>query len=115
MGYERWHWRIYNVQWRLFSLMMVFVGVGFLLSAVFEAFGWLPPSYGKSVWWYAVLGLVVSLVGLMLLRRRTYRPDLGDVSWWAGKAGNYKRASAPDRSQRSWWTGDPKTRSFGHS
>jgi hypothetical protein len=43
---------------------------------------------------------------VLLLRARTYRPDLGDVLYFVDPF----VARTQDRTNRHWWTGDPKGR-----
>jgi hypothetical protein len=104
--YEAWHWRIYSVVLRLFVLLLFLVGTGFLATGIGQATGWLRPQ--GSILAYLVLGSACLCVGLAMARRRSYRPDLGDVSWWAGKAGGYDPAAQRTGPARSWWTGDRK-------
>jgi hypothetical protein len=54
---------------------------------------------------FAVLafGVVLLALGAVLLRARSYRPDLGDSL----AAGHDLRATSPTDSHRRWWTGDP--------
>jgi hypothetical protein len=48
-------------------------------------------------------GAVLLALGAVLLRARSYRPDLGDSL----AAGHDLRATRPTDSHRRWWTGDP--------
>ena len=109
MTYETWHWRLYNVLRRFFTLMVLLAGVTFLATGIGQAAGWLRPFAGTAA--YLIWGSALLAVGLALARRRPYRPDLGDVSRWAGKAGGYNPAEQGTGPARSWWTGDPKGKS----
>ena len=107
MSYERFHWRLYNAGWRVFGLMTAFVGAVFVWSAVSVWLGLAAPEPGGD---RPVVHLVVGVITLLLsvgaLRRRPYRPDQGDVSWWAGLAGGYDQTRAKRGDPRSWWTGE---------
>jgi len=109
MGYETWHWRVYNIYRRLFGLLAVLGGVGFFATGLLEGLGLMRPWFGDGAWVAALLGIPILLLGLALCRRRTYRPDLGDVSWLAGKAAGIAYDTPRSAAPRSWWTGDPKT------
>lgn len=109
MTYATWHWRIYSVLLRILVLLLFLVGAAFLATGIGQAAGWVRPEGATLA--YIVLGSVCVVVGLAMARRRPYRPDLGDVSWWAGKAGGYNPAEQGTGPARSWWTGDPKGKS----
>ena len=107
MSYERFHWKLYNIGWRVFGLMAAFVGAAFVWAA---ASAWLgvakPEARGDGPGTQFVVGLVALLLAGVSLRRRPYRPDQGDVSWWAGLAGGYDDTRAKRGEPRSWWTGE---------
>ena len=64
---------------------------------------------------YVVVALPAGLLAVLVLTRRPFRPDLGDVAfsdrslrWLLGLPGNWSRR-APRESgsvRRSWWTGE---------
>lgn len=113
MSYERRHWRTYNVLRRVFAIGMVLAGAVFVGDGTgcAVAVGMMDPEgprSGLASARYAVLGLTLLAVGLRLCRLRTYRPDLGDVSWWAGKAGGYEGGRTRPGPPRSWLTGDAR-------
>jgi hypothetical protein len=54
-----------------------------------------------------LVGILAVVLGLLLVRARTYRPDLGDVSWFLEP----QVARRQLRSGRNWWTGDRKNSS----
>ena len=112
MAYEVWHWRTYNVNRRLGGLMFLLVGVGFVLTGLCALLdvgpaAWAELGPGQAVMYLAV-GTGCLAAGAAVCRLRTYRPDLGDVSWWAGKAGGYEPGRSRPGPPRSWWTGDPR-------
>src|SRR5690349_16861128 len=106
MSYERFHWRLYNVGWRVLALMASLASLAFFWSAVSFWLGLSQPEPGDSPGVQFAGGLVTLLVALLSLRRRPYRPDQGDVSWWAGLAGGYDETRAKRGERRSWWTGE---------
>ena len=107
MSYERFHWRVYNVGWRVFGLMAVAVSAAFIWGALSA---WLrlrepkPPEDDPTTQF--VVGLAALALGVAALKRRPYRPDQGDVSRWAGLAGGYDDTRAKRGEPRSWWTGE---------
>ena len=108
MSYEAWHWRTWNISLRIFGLMALLAGVVFFATAVLEALGRMSPWFGDEAWAFALLGIIVFLVGAGLCRRRVSRPDLGDVSWVAGKAAGYDYDGSKAPRPRTWWTGETK-------
>ena len=106
MTYERFHWTVVNVGARIFGIMATVVGLAFLWSASAVWLGLATPEPGgDGPGTRFVVGLVTLLLGGVALRRRPYRPDQGDVSWWAGLAGGYDDTRAKRGEPRSWWTG----------
>ena len=108
------HAKVVQIMRRIFALMLALVGMAFLLSGIPLFAGVLydpePSSFpGQSVV-FVLVGIASLMLGVAMMRRRPFRPDLGDVSWWAGRAGGYDSATARGTEPRSWWTGDPKTR-----
>jgi hypothetical protein len=99
---------------RIFALILALVGLAFIVSGIplFAGVLYDPDpgsSPGQSVL-FVLVGTASLVVGVAMMRRRPFRPDLGDVSWWAGRGGGYNSATARGTEPRSWWTGDPKTR-----
>ena len=114
-GYERFHWRIYNVFRRLFGLgatcggaVLTLEGLALLLDpqAAVPVNGVPQPGVLPKLLWL-LFSLMFVTLGLRFVRTRTYRPDLGDVPWIA--APFEARAQWHERrgEHRSWWTGDP--------
>jgi hypothetical protein len=111
MTYERFHWTLYNVGARVFGIMATLAGVAFLWSAFSVWLGLVKPeTAGDGPGTQFVVGLVALLLGGYGLRRRPYRPDQGDVAWWAGLAGGYEDTRAKRGEPRSWWTGEYRDR-----
>ena len=105
MSYEAWHWRVYNVLRRLFSLGVVAVGVGSCASAASQLL--MPtPGDGSPTAWFAI-GVVLVVAGVALCRLRSFRPDLGDAYWWERIFGSPETVDRQPTGHRSWWTGDP--------
>ena len=105
MSYETWHWRVYNVLRRLFSLGFVAFGIASWVGAASEVL--MPtPGNGPPIVWFAI-GVVMLLVGLALCRRPTFRPDLGDPYGWERMFGKSEQEDLHAGRRRSWWTGDP--------
>src|SRR5687768_8241439 len=105
MSYETWHWRVYNIFRRVFSLGFVAFGIASCAGAASEVL--MPtPGNGRPIVWFAI-GIVTLLVGLALCRRPTFRPDLGDRHWWERMFGRSEPADPHGTRRRSWWTGDP--------
>jgi hypothetical protein len=106
MTYDRFHWAFFNILRRVFGIMATVAGVGGLCSALSVWLGLAKPMAGEDgPGTLFVVGLVALLVGVVTLRRRGYRPDQGDVSWWSGLAGGYDDSRAKRGEPRSWWTG----------
>jgi hypothetical protein len=111
MSYERFHWRFYNMSRRILGLMAILAGLAFLWSALSVWLGLAQPDANASTPREQFVGGLVSLaLGAIVLRRRPYRPDQGDVSWWAGLAGGYDQSRAKRGEPRSWWTGEYRDR-----
>jgi hypothetical protein len=112
MPCETWHWRIYNVLRRIF-------GIGALMNGTILAL-WNLLSLANARWatelagepppstWTLVGAVCMSVafvgLGLVIVRSRTYRPDLGDSHWLAAP----QQARMESRKERNWWTGDRK-------
>lgn len=107
MTFERLHGLVYNVGWRVFGIMATVAGIIALWSA---SSVWLsltkPAPAGGGPGTQFVVGTVALLLGGYALLRRPYRPDQGDVAWWAGLAGGYDDTRAKRGEPRSWWTGE---------
>lgn len=106
-AYESWHWRVYNVMRRMLGIMATFAGLVFLFTPLLLHLGWMIDEPGRSRAGEIIAGLIALALGLNNLRRPTYRPDLGDVSFWTDSTGGPMRVQ-PERGRRSWWTGNYK-------
>lgn len=110
-------WRVYNITRRAVGVGMLCVGavlatytVRLLVDpgAVLLVNGIPTPDVAPRL-----VALVASLaamgVGIVLLRLRPYRPDLGDISWLSApfEARERARTESPDEKRRDWLTGDP--------
>jgi hypothetical protein len=115
-SYERWHWRTMNVLRRVLGLVTALIGVVFSLWALALLLrsqstldiGAVPTTdVGPKL---IILGgaAVVLGFGVLMLRARAYRPDLGDVSWLIEP----QVTDAEYRRDRHWWTGDRKRSSM---
>ena len=111
-SYESRHWRVFNVIRRLTGLLATFNGA---VLAIWGASLLLRPERtidvqgvpSAAIWpklVTLVVGIVAGVLGVLLVRARTYRPDLGDTSWFVEP----QVARRQLRSGRNWWTGDPK-------
>lgn len=114
-SYEVWHWRVFNAGIRIFALSLAVVGLMFTGSGIRSmvnhsdqpgAIETVPPTATVPGLVEIVLGLVVLAVSQMLLRSRTFRPDLGDATWLVDPI--LARIQRRERPHRSWWTGDPR-------
>ena len=104
---ERLHGTVYNVGWRILGIMATLAGVAGVWSATSVWLGLAKPEPGRDgPGTHLVVGLLSLLLGAYALRRRPYRPDQGDVAWWAGLAGGYDDTRAKRGEPRSWWTGE---------
>jgi hypothetical protein len=110
--FEANHWRRYNVLRRLCGIGALVNGsvlALWSLSLVLRPHATisLNGEVTSSVW-AKLGGLVASLVavaiGLLIVRSRTYRPDLGDSHWFVDP----QLSAGDSRSGRNWWTGDRK-------
>ena len=110
MSYERFHWRLYNIMRRLVGLAAGITCLAFIWSAVSLWLHLRVPEPGESMatgYEYLMPAALTLVIGWILLRMRPYRPDEGDVSFWAGRAGGYPDSSRALRGEpRSWWTGE---------
>ena len=109
MSYATWHWRVYNVQRRLFGVAACLAGTTFLLAPLFLRIGWMrdeSPSPTPTIA-HVIAGALVLSLGVYLCRKPTFRPDLGDVAFWTDHTGSAIPAQPP-RGRRSWWTGDQR-------
>ena len=108
---ERSYWRAVNVTWRVIGLLFVPAALGFLAwglwvfvhpAATIAIEGVPRRDLGAKLLMLAFPVPHLAL-GAYALRRRTYRPDLGDRNWFVDPvAAKFER-----REARSWWTGDP--------
>lgn len=110
MSYVQFHWRAYNLLRRLLGVAALAVCLAFLWSAVSLWLGLRDAQPGERTavgYLYLAAALLTLVLGAILLRLRPYRPDQGDISWWAGRAGGYSHESRAFKSElRSWWTGE---------
>ena len=111
-SYDKWHWRVFNIGCRLFGLLAMLNGtiftiwgIALLLSpqSTIDVEGVPTAALGPKLGMLAI-GLLTLVLGVMVVRARTYRPDLGDVSWLIQP----QVARGQLRSRRNWWTGDRK-------
>jgi hypothetical protein len=107
-AYERAHWSAVNVMARMFGILALIVGLGFLAWGVYfaispEAQGHITPDGSDASILNSTLGIFAVAMSVAFLRVRPYRPDLGD-SIRSSRAG---RAEACDKRPRNWWTGAP--------
>ena len=110
-GIERMHWRAFNVAWRVVGLLFLPVALGFLAwglwvfvnpAATISVDG-VPRRDLSAKLMMLALPVPQLALGIYALRRRTYRPDLGDRLWLVDPMA----AKFEQRGPRSWWTGDP--------
>ena len=103
---------------RLFAIMMMVAGLAAIITDTEIDLGYImdhsePISIADRIW-FVVIGVLCLPVSIFLMRRRPFRPDLGDVSMWLGKAGGYDPKTARGTELRYWWTGDRKPTSMSH-
>jgi hypothetical protein len=106
-------WRAFNICMRLCGLLALSSGIlllGWSMLLTFHAgligrfHGPLTsPVFGPQFFW---LGAWCVLLGVAILRARTYRPDLGDASFLVDSFGVKLQRVFPPK--RFWWTGDPR-------
>jgi hypothetical protein len=111
-SYESWHWRVFNVGRRLTGLMAILNGAIFAIwggslllrpQSTMDVQGMPTAAIGPKLG-MMVVGILAVVLGVLLVRVRTYRPDLGDASWFIEP----QVARRQLRSGRNWWTGDRK-------
>ena len=111
-SYERRRWRIVNILRRLLGLAALVIGAVFSVWAIALVLrsqstlaigGVLTTDIEPKLTIFGG-GVVVLGFGVLMLRARAYRPDLGDVSWLVEP----QAAEADQRRDREWWTGDRK-------
>lgn len=112
MTYARIHWSVFNVLVRLFGIMSTITSLVFIgWSAVFALYPEKTTDVSDAGFGAAPLfltgGLVCTVVAIVLLRARPYRPDLGDSVW--GFRTNKLPSQTGRATLRSWWTGEPKS------
>jgi hypothetical protein len=115
--FETRHWQRFNILRRLFSLMLMVFGVSALIAGIGLEVGFPAPTSSLGRFTAPVtfgLGLVCVYVSVIMMRRRPFRPDLGDISMWAGRAGGYDPTTARGSEPRSWWTGDQEPTHHDH-
>jgi hypothetical protein len=108
---ERVHWRAFNVAWRVVGLLFLPVALGFLAwglwvlvhPAATIAIDGVPRRDPGAKLMMLALPVPHLALGIYALRRRTYRPDLGDRLWFVDPMA----AKFEQSGRRSWWTGDP--------
>jgi hypothetical protein len=114
MSYAAFHWRVYNILRRVIAMMTLIVGAAFVgdRSGCAHAVGIMgagPPRSILASTATLLRGLALVALGVRLCRLRTYRPDLGDTSWWAGKSGVHVSGATRSGPPRVWLTGDPRS------
>jgi len=105
--------------WRWRSIQLRIVGLGFaaigFVHLIGGAYGFITdlrtPRSDESPAMNLIFvgsGLVGLAIGQWLLRRKPYRPDLGDIHSLLGKAEGYTTDYIAERKRmrRTWWTGD---------
>jgi hypothetical protein len=97
--YGAFHLRVVNVFARLFGVLSVIGGAGFVAWAVYFFLHPVLPSTARTVsgsaaFDYLGAGVLCLLMGVVFLTVRPYRPDM-TIGTGSG-------------SRRSWWTGEPR-------
>ena len=107
-SYERFHFRLFNVLARLFGLMAVLAAVNGAVAGIYHTV-YPPTEYIETLGLpEGLMDFLVSVffatIGILILRVKPYRPDLGDGAWTllVGKSGE------TTEQRRSWWTGEPR-------
>jgi hypothetical protein len=102
-------WRLFNLCMRVCGLIAFVMGAGLLVWGVMLGLHNRPnntltnnPGLGPPL---TMAGVWFLLLGVAMLRARTYRPDLGDASFFVDPFGARLLRVFPPK--RSWWTGDP--------
>lgn len=108
-----WAWRVFNVFMRICGITAAFAGALLLawdaslilVPTILRRFtvGGANPNLQAPL---LVAGVWFLILGLGILRARTYRPDLGDASYSIDPYGAKLRRAFPPK--RSWWTGEPR-------
>jgi len=98
------YWRVFNVLVRTLGLVALIGGAVFTVLAVIRIMQLgLLRTEGSPPLVLLVIGLIVTWLGVAILRAPTYRPDQGDVSWRFEPFGSKTPKSVLKRSS---WTGD---------
>ena len=101
--FEMFAYRLRSVVNRLFGIWCAVLGGIGLFAGVAGCVRWTvgvkDVPIERAVIQAALTG-IVTLIGIAHLRRRPYRPDLGDKP--------FQGAFTRPREPRKWWTGDPK-------
>lgn len=114
MSYETTHWRAFTRFIRILGLVALFVGGVFVWGSLTIAWNGTyqtlradAPSRADAIGLF-VAGVVAIAIGVLLVRVRPYRPDLGDAAF--GRPSAYQLGQ-----QRQWWTGDPRAKPSDHA
>ena len=110
LSFKMGHARFMNAFRRVGALWCIILGnlavLGTVAGAIWpDIVGEEPMSTSAELATITIFGLVVAF-GVWLIRRPSYRPDLGDTMRfmstepWADELAR--------RQNRTWWTGDPK-------
>ena len=105
-SYARFHFRLFNVLARVFGLMAVLFAAGGAVAGINHTV-YPPTEYIET------LGLPVGLmdflvsvffatIGILILRARPYRPDLGD----GARVLPPTKFGETTEQRRTWWTGE---------
>jgi hypothetical protein len=109
-----WPWRAFNVTMRVCGVLAALCGVGALVwvavlvlhAPILTRFQGVATDRNLAAP-LLMVGIWFLILGICVLRARTYRPDLGDAGILVDPLGVKLQRTLP--SSRTWWTGDPTT------